>query len=232
MRHLWVLVALFCAGCASYRTPGAAIALTQIERADAVEVAQQPAPQFPLKLGVVRVQAATYKSFSSASRHPGRFGVIDPQELLHETQLQDISLWPAVAGVAPLDPVLLPDRLDTLEDLRLAAAKMQADVLLIYTVETSFQTAEQKFAPLSKLALGKPPAAGAAIAVSVSASFIDVRTGFVYGSAQAARSAPVSGGWGTAQAVETRRLDVEQQAFAALLEAAAKIWDGIVSRYQ
>lgn len=232
MRHLLVLVAIFCAGCASYRTPGAATAPAQLDRADAAEIAaRQPSPQFPLKIGVVRVQAAHYQSNSAAGLGAGRFSVLDPQELLRDAQLRAISQWPSVAGAAAVDPGLLPARLDAMDDLRLAAAKMQADVLLVYTVDTRFLSKTQPYAPGSKLSLGKAPDAPS-IATEAAAVFVDVRTGFVYGAMQAAKSAPVGAAWNAAKTLDAKRLDVEAQTFSALLEEADKIWGGLVSRYQ
>lgn len=226
-------LALLCAGCASYRTPGGAASLTQIAGTGASDAAQQPSPQFPLGIAAVRVQAADYRSLSSSGYGSGRFSVIAPPELLTAAQLQALAQWPQVARVSVFDASLLPSSFDSLSDLRFAAAKMQVDVLLVYTLATSFRIDGHDRDPASRIALGDKPDADAAVSSTASLAFVDVRTGFTYGATQA--SATVTGladAWDSDAALDAKRLDAERQAFAALLAAAEKSWNGIVGRYQ
>src|SRR5262245_65215340 len=95
---------LICTGCASYVTPGAAIRLQDIDRPEiAAAAARKPAPNFPARLAVVRVQAPQYRSYSSESYGNGRFSVLTTQELLTENHMGAIQAWPALAGVIPLN---------------------------------------------------------------------------------------------------------------------------------
>jgi len=234
LRHVIAIVALAlsCAGCASYRTPGGAVSLTQIADG-AGETAQQPSPQFPLRMALVRVQAAAYRSGSASGYGNGRFSVIATPELPDATQLQALAQWPQLAGVSVFDASLLPEHFDSLADLRFAAAKMQADVLLVYTLATSFRIDGHDREPASKIALGDQPDTDAAVNSTASLAFVDVRTGFTYGATQAtATVAGLADAWDSAAALDAKRLDAERQAFAALLVAAEKSWSGIVGRYR
>lgn len=234
MRVLVAVIVLFCAGCASYVTPGGPVHLGDINRTDiAAAASRQPSPRFPANIAVVRVQAPQYKSHSSESYGTGRFSVVATQELLTEARLQEFSKWPSVAGVVPVDRLLLPAKLNSLDDLRLAAAKLQADVLLVYTVDTSFEIKGRAYGPLTAISLGLIPDRDAYVTSTASAVFTDVRTGFTYGTAEAtARAAELANAWGSSDAVDKKRLEAEHQAFALLLSQAEKTWGSITEQYR
>jgi hypothetical protein len=233
VRYLLVAVWLVCAGCASYVTPGGPVRLEDISRADIAEVAsRKPSPNFPARVAVVRVQAPGYRSYSSESLGTGRFSVLTTQELLTDEGFEAFGKWPAVAGVAPVSRLLLPTTLDSLDDLRLSAAKVQADVLLVYTLDTSFRVQGRAYGPLTAISLGLAPDRDAHVTSTASALFQDVRTGFVYGVAEA--TAQVSGltnVWGASDTVDKKRLEAERQAFALLLPQVEKTWTGIARQY-
>jgi len=127
MRKLIATLALFLGGCASYVTPGGAMKLDSFDRVDIAEAAsRKPAANFPARIAVVRVQAPSYYSYTT-TRNPtaGKYSVVTTQELATEQNFTEMGQWPAVAGVAPVSRLLLPDKLDTLDDLRLAAANFR-----------------------------------------------------------------------------------------------------------
>lgn len=231
MRFLCAFLVLLCAGCASYRTPGgpAPFAKLGLEAGDAI---QPPAPQFPLRLALVRVQAPGYRSYTADGSGQGRYSVVADDALADETQLQAVAKWPALSGAARLDASLLPAALDSLGELRLAAAKMQADVLLVYTLDTSLHAGDRAYEAAAKIAL-EAPDGESSVASAASAVFIDVRTGYDYGSATAGvqLDAPAET-WRSREALDGRRVEAERQAFAALLAAAQTSWRGIVARFQ
>lgn len=233
MRHVLALVLVFCAGCAAYLTPGGPAPLADIGHGDAIlSPAQQPSLQFPANLGLVRVQAAAYRSFSSTGIGSGRFSVVATQELHGDRSLQSVAKWPQVAEAQAIDPVLLPARLESLDDLRLAAAKHQADVLMAYTIDTVFQVKGHRYGPLADLPLGKAPGE-ASIDATASAAFFDVRTGFRYGETKASiRLADLGDAWQSGRLLDGKRMQAEREAFAALLSEAEKTWSGIAGRYE
>lgn len=233
MRYLLVAVLVVCAGCASYITPGGPVHLEDINRADIAEVAsRKPSPNFPARIAVARVQAPGYRSYSSESLGTGRFGVLTTQELLTDEGFEAFGKWPAVAGVAPVSRRLLPSTLDSLDDLRLSAAKVQADVLLVYTLDTSFRVQGRAYGPLTAISLGLAPDRDAHVTSRASALFQNVRTGFVYGVAAAtAQASGLTNVWGASDTIDEKRLEAERQAFALLLPQAEKTWAGIARQY-
>jgi hypothetical protein len=233
-KALLLLLLVVCSGCAaSYVTPGGSVRLVDINRADVAEVAsRKPSPNFPARLAIVRVQAPQYKSYTSDSWGTGRFSVVTTQELLTEEQIQGMEKWSSVAGVAPINRLLLPPNLDSLDDLRVSAAKIQADVVLVYTIDTSFRVQERVYAPLSILSLGTMPDRDAYITATVSALFIDVRTGFVYGLSEAtAKTGGLTSVWGSSNTVDLKRVEAEQEAFKLLIPQLEKTWAGIARQY-
>lgn len=233
MRICVLAVVLACSGCASYVTPGGPVRLEDINRADIAEVvSRKPSPNFPARLAVARVQAPQYKSYSSDSVGTGRYSVVTTQELITEGQFEAFGKWPSVAGVAPIGRLLLPPNLESLDDLRLSAAKVQADVLLVYTLDTSFRVQGRAYGPLSVISLGLAPDRDAHITSTASALFTDVRTGFIYGVAEATEKATgLTNVWGSSDTVDKKRIEAEQQAFALLIPQAEKTWAGIVQQY-
>ena len=219
------------AGCASYLTPGGPASLRDLDAA--TDTSRQPAPGFPARLAVVRVQAPRYRSASSHGIGAGSFSVVDSAELLSAQSLQAIAGWPQVEQVSTLDSRLLPDQFESLDDLRLAAAKVPADVLLVYTVDTRFTLQGKASDPGASVSLGKPPADTDAIDAKASVLFVDVRTGFAYGQAEAAaRSIGLADIGKSRETLDAKRLSTERQAFAALAVTAEQTWAGIEQRYR
>jgi len=225
---------LACAGCATYLTPGGAVNLQDVNRTDAADIAARRAlPHFPASFAVVRVQAPAYRSFSSAAVGDGRYSVLTAPELLTPEVLATLAKWPSVADVSALDPQPVPPRYDSLDDLRLAAAKIQADILLVYTINTAFTFGGHAYPPLTAIPLGHPPDPDASVTATATALFVDVRTGFAYGSAEASAQAHgVPAGWPAGDAVDAQRREVEHQAFDGLMLSGQKTWSDIVDRYQ
>ena len=223
-----------CAGCASYVTPGAAVRLQDIDRPDiAAAAARKAAPNFPARLAVVRVQAPQYRSYSSESYGNGRFSVLTTQELLTEEHMSAIRTWPALSGAVPINRLLLPPKLESLDDLRLAAAQVRADVLLVYTLDTSFRIQGRGYGPLAAISLGVVPDRDAYITSTASALFIDVRTGFIYGVAEdTAKVSGLTNLWSSRSTIDKKRIEAEQQAFDALMTQAAVTWKGIAAQFQ
>lgn len=232
-RALLCGLVIFCSGCASYVTPGGPVNLADINRKDIAEAAsRKPSPNFPARIAIARVQASQYKSYTSESYSYGRFSVVTTQELLTDEQVEGMSKWPSVAGVAPINRLLLPPNMDSIDDLRVSAAKVQADILLIYTIDTSFRIQGRVHAPLSLLSLGMVPDRDAYITSTASALFTDVRTGFVYGLSEAtAKSTGLTNAWGSSSTVDLKRIEAEQDAFKLLIPQLEKTWAGIARQY-
>jgi hypothetical protein len=194
----------------------------------------QPAPNFPARIALVRVQAPKYRSMSAEGLGKGEFSVVSPQELPNAAQTEALEHWPAVDKVMVLNEHLLPERLKSLDDLRLVAAKMQADVLMIYTLDTGFEVDGHAFGAAAKVPLGKQPAAEDGIVSSATSVLIDVRTGYRFGTltGNAKLDHLTAEDWSTEPRLDQRRLEAEAQALSALIEAAAPTWKGIAGPYR
>ncbi len=233
IRAFSIALVLCCSACASYVTPGGPVKLADINRTDVAEAAsRKPSPNFPARIAIIRVQAPAYRSYSSESFGSGNFSVVTAQELITEEQFDAFNRWPAVAGIAPVNRLLLPEHLGSLDDLRVAAAKVQADILLVYTLDTTFRVQNRAYAPLSLISLGIAPDRDAHITSTASALFTDVRTGFVYGLAEAtAKASGLTNVWSSQGTIDAKRLEAEKQAFALLIPQVEKTWAGIAKQY-
>lgn len=220
-------------GCAaSYVTPGGPVRLDDIQHADIAEVvARRPAADFPARFAVVQVQASNYRSQSTEPLAAGRFSVVPTRELMTDADLAAIDAWQDVATVAPLTKLLLPAKLDSIDDLRVAAAKLQADVLFVYTMDTAFRVQGRGFGPLTVISLGTLPDRDAYVTSTASALFVDVRTGFVYGVVEAtAKQSGLTNAWSSTDTVDRKRVAAEQEAIDLLLTEAQATWSRIVAQ--
>ncbi len=234
MRNLaLILLALACAGCAGYVTPGGPAPLEQLNRAGVTEgSSRQPAPQLPASLAVVRVQASPYRARALEGIGTGRYTVIAATDPLVDASLQQIAKWPSVDTAEALNLAWLPAQLDSLDDLRGSAAKMQADVLLVFTFDTAFEVQGRAVAPASPVDVGAKVSGPATVATTASAVFVDVRTGYEYGRAQATSHVDAGASLVSADAIDAKRVEAERAAFAQLLVNTGQTWAGIAKQYQ
>ena len=82
-----------------------------------------------------------------------------------------------VRAVAPLSRLLLPSELDSLKDLRLAAARLKTDLLIVYSIDTTFHVEATPLGPLSAITLGFLPNKEAHVTATTSGALVDTRTG-------------------------------------------------------
>jgi hypothetical protein len=240
-----VAAALLCGvmtGCASYRVPGMAadfhalgITPQEVEaRTDssiAARLDRQPLAGFPAQIAVVRVQGAGYRSHTTRGYGEGRFTVVTNRDVESDDAVDRMGALPMVAGVAPINRLVLPERLDSEESLRSAAANVQADMLLLYTFDTQFET-DKKIAPLGLISLGLLPDRVARVTSTASAALVDTRNGYVYGVAEATgRDDQLTNAWNDREAVDSSRRKAESEAFDGLVGEFETLWNGVVQRY-
>lgn len=222
------------AGCASYTTPGGSAPLSELADNDINDMmSKQPAANFPANIAIARIQATGYQNYKQASFGHGRYSVMTTREAETDADIERLNAMPDVRGVAPINKILLPTQLDSIKDLRQAAARLRADVLLIYTFDTSFHAGEQKFAPLNTIALGFLKNKDVSVTTTATAALFDVRTEFLYGIAEAtARESKSASVWSTTDAVDDMRVVTEKAAFNDLVPAIEKAWQGIVREHK
>ncbi len=229
----WICVLVLTAGCASYTTPGGPVDLTGIQSAEIRELmAREAAATFPAIVTFARVQSPGYQSLSSETYGTGRYVVITNRELMSDARIEEFAQWEAVRSVAPLSRLLIAANLDSMDDLRVASAQLKADIVVVFTLDTSFRVDGKSIGPLSLISLGLMRDRETVVNTTASAVFVDVRTGFVYGVAEGSASEKqTTNAWNSINAVDQGRLNTEREAFTRLLAEMARTWSGLVAEH-
>lgn len=233
LTYLSTLVLLVLGGCASYVTPGGPVDLAAIRSPEIRDLmSRDAAASFPARIAFARVQSPGYRSGSATTFGSGAFSIVTTREFMQDKEIESLKAWPALAAIAPLNRLLLPSNLESLDDLRTAAASLKADIVLIFTIDTSFRVDGRNIGPLSVISLGLLRDRETIVTSTASAIFVDVRTGFVYGAAEATQSEKkTTSAWGTVNAVDQGRLITERAAFEGLRLEMAETWTAIVDEH-
>jgi hypothetical protein len=233
MNNKIVLLAIAClgsAGCATYVTPGSGVSLVEIADEDLRTYYEtQPSSPFPANVAIVRVQDRGYNTRTVHGYGHGRYSVVTTRDIETDEALQKIVNLPLVSNVAPIGRLLLPPNASTMKDLRTPAAKLRADLLLVYSVDTSFTVEGKSLGPLSAISLGFIRNKKAHVTATVAGALIDVRTGFIYGTTEAsATEVQRASVWSTGVAIESSRLRAETVAFEQFAAEFQGLWKGVV----
>jgi len=239
VRKVWAMVGLaftlVVSGCATYQTPGAGINIGNLSKADA-DIAElmkrEPAASFPARLAVVRIQASGYDSGHRSCYGNGRYCVLTARDIEAEQEVSRLSRLPMIAGIAAMSRMLLPETPDSMKDLRLAAASLKTDMLLVYSVDTHFTVESTDIGPLALISLGFLPNKEAHVTATAACVLVDVRTGFVYGTAEStATEQQRASMWSSEAAIDSSRLKAEEQAFRQMIGDFDKLWKGVAETY-
>ncbi|MBC8107749.1 MAG: hypothetical protein H7Z14_14245, partial [Anaerolineae bacterium] len=134
MKTLLVIVVLlaivFLSGCSHYVAPGAGLAPASLAGPGGSVVQASPTARFPARVAVVRVQAPNYRNHNTDGYGSGAFSVVTTREIESDDDFARLSKLPQLAGIAMLNRLVLPPHFTGDRELRQAAAKLQADVLL------------------------------------------------------------------------------------------------------
>lgn len=230
-----VIVISFC-GCASYVTPGPRAELDQLAPvALQAEFARKPTNPFPAGIVTVRLQGSDYSNYHFRKMGgvygSGKYSVILTREVETDEDVQRIAELPEVRDVIALNRMLLPERVNSYDDLRPGAAKLKADLILVYTFDTRFYD-ENDSKPLTVVSLGLLPTRVTKATTTASALLMDTRTGFLYGAFEATAQEDLrSSSWGTAEAADKTRLATEKKAFQSLVEEIVSAWPRLLEQY-
>ncbi len=196
--------------------------------------AAKPAAGFPAGIAAVRVQASLYRDFYTEREGGvygrGRYSVIFAKEVEDDSDFERINKLPQVGGVISLSSLLLPQNLQSDRELREAAARLKADMLLLYTFDTSFHNNDESTA-LNVITLGFSPTRKVSVHVMASALLLDTRTGFIYAALEANEKRQLTSNvWESNESADHARLDAEKAAFKSLIGEFIKSWPQIVER--
>lgn len=228
-------LALCISGCATYQTPGAGVNVGNLSETDgdiAEVMEREPAAPFPSRFAIARVQTTGYSSRNNQCYGKGAFCVVTTRDIETDQDLERLGRLPMISGVAVMSRILLPETLNSIKDLRLAAANLKTDMLLVYSVDTRFNVESTDIGPLALISLGFLPNKKAVVSTTASAALFDVRTGFVYGVAEAtATEQQRATVWSSAEAIDSSRLKTEAESFRELLGEFEKLWKGVVEEH-
>ena len=235
----WLAAAtlLLLAGCAtSYVVPGPRADLKSFGSPSIQEsFATQASHPFPAALAFVRVQAPTYRS----TRFPetlnaattGRYRVITTREAEDDAQVDRLGHLAQVAGTTTINRMLLPTELHSDLELRDAAARLHADLVLVYTFDTAFFETDQS-RPLTVVTLGLSPTRKVEVSTTISALLLDTRTGYIYSAYETTHKAEArSTSWSTGDTADETRRGNERQAFGQLMDEVEKTWPKLLAQY-
>lgn len=222
-------------GCASYVTPGGRADLTAITSPSVQEgFSAKPAAQLPAGVAFARVQAPRYENEwvrdNGGVWGHGRFSVVTVREVEDEADLARIAQLPQLNGPIGLSTMLLPRELASELPLRQAAARLQADMLVLYTFDTTFRERDRA-AALSTITLGLSPTRKINVYVTASALIVDTRTGFIYAALGSTEKRELSSNvWESNKNADNARRDAERAAFKKLIGEFESVWPRVIKQ--
>ena len=229
-------------GCSSYATPGRgadfrAVGVTPEMQQNGTSPAMEeylnkkPLAALPTGIAVARLQCSGYQSESTTSYGTGKYSIVTSRDVESDSAIERLSKLKMVSGIAPLNRLMLPANLNSDVELRNAAAQLHADMLLVYTIDTTFQK-QDLGTPLPLFTLGLFPDEKLTCISTSSAVLIDTRNGYIYGLAEGtARNNKLSGFWGSKGAMDGARRQTESESFEKLVGSIEKMWGGVVTRF-
>lgn len=230
-------VALSVAGCSTYIPPGAKADLQAFAPPSIQEgFAAKPTSPFPASIAAVRVQAATYSNYyirqNGGQYGSGRYSVITTREVEDQAQFDRVTSLPQVSGLVALNRMLLPAHLEGDREIREAAARLQADLVFLYTFDTAFFDTDAA-RPLTVITLGLSPTRKITAVTTVSALLLDTRTGYIYSAYEVTeREATISTSWGSSDTADEARRKTERRAFGKLVDELVASWPKLLQRHE
>src|SRR5688572_27675716 len=236
-------------GCASYATPGRGAQMDLFggspqdaqARAEAKAAGtdagiqavldKKPLASFPASLALVRVQAPGYVSYTARGWGGGAYTVLTTRDVEKPEDVSRINALPQVRGVAPLNRLVIPAVLNSDYELRAAAARMHADILVLYTIDTVFHETDRT-TPVTVITLGAANNKRLRIMSTASAALLDTRSGYVYGLAEASgEHEELQNAYKTEEEIDRIRRNVETKAFAGLVGEMESTWKGVLAEH-
>ena len=137
-----------------------------------------------------------------------------------------------MAGIVSINRMLLPDRLEGDREIRVAASRLQADLVLLYTFDTSFFDTDMA-KPLTVITLGLSPTRKISATTTCSALLLDTRTGYVYSAYEVTETArTIATSWGSRDSADEARRNNEQKAFKKLVDEFVATWPTVLERHR
>lgn len=241
---LTTLLVLTLTGCSSYAVAprGADMSLfgmvdeeTRAEQTDwsvRDALALEPLARFPSAIAVARVQSGSVGSRShGVSYGRGAYTVVTTRTVESDADFARIATLDQVTGVAPMNRLVLASDPRTDKELRTAAARLHADLLLIYTFDTAVFSGDSD-SPLDVVTLGFLPGKEARVVTTASAVLMGTHNGYIYGTAEAtSETTHRANTWTSERRVDEARDATEREAFGELVDSFVAVWPSVVEHY-
>ncbi len=133
---------------------------------------KKPLASFPATVAVVRIEATGYEARTVELYGDGAYRVVVTHDVEKPEQFKRLASLPQLAGLEPLNRLELPQQLNSDMDLRQAAARVHADMLLVYTFNDTFDDRDLASA-LTLLTIGISPNKSLTVTSTASAVLID-----------------------------------------------------------
>lgn len=231
-----VVLASLASGCKKgYITPSGRANFAAITSSTMQEsFAAKPTAEFPAYLAVARIQAPKYRSYYTDREGgvygEGRYSIITVRDVEDTADFDKVGNLPQIGGVTYISTLLLPQTLRTDREIREAAARLKADMVLLYTFDTSFHENDTSTA-LNLITLGLSPTRKVFVHVTASALLMDTRTGFIYAAFDANEKKQLTSNvWESGEAADRARREIEKTAFKELIAEFEKQWPKIIER--
>lgn len=197
---------------------------------DTLELA--PLARFPTSLAIVRVQSAAARSHShGVSYGTGAYRVVLNTTVENEEHFHRLGRLDQVNSAVRLNRLIIGERNQTSQALRNGAARLHADLLLIYTINTEW-TMDEDDSPLQAITLGISKYKDVNVASTATALLVGSHNGYVYATAEVTRDKQYrDNAWRNGDEIEAAQETLEQQAFDGLVDSFVKAWPGVVRAY-
>lgn len=236
---LLVLGLFFISSCASkYVTPGGSVNISELADEDITKIlSNKPTAEFPVDIAIARIQSPQYTNWRYQRTmhnqpHGGKFSMVLTRDSEEDSAFEKLSKLDGVNQVSPFNRLLLPYNYKSIKDLRLAAAKMKAEMLLVYTFDTEFIIDTKNYGPQNVFTLGYLKNKEVKVVTTASAAIFDVQTEYLYGLAEATSSdSKKSNAWKKQDEVDALRIITEKEAFNELVKEIEETWKSIRTEY-
>lgn len=240
-----IFLLIQCTGCSQYVTPGMAANLSGLGKVKGQGLVSEysdqklqkiadakPALKLPAALVLARVQGLGYRNNNVTGVNFGGFSLVTTRDVENDEDMARLKKFRDLQEVGTISSILVQESLSSEMALREAAARLHADLLFIYTFQTTNRD-EGEYPILALLTLGFAPTISYRVDTTLSGMLVDAKTGYVYGTLETtAKEEGHSTPWSSGSALNKARHKAESKAFAKLIDEAEIFWNGLIPRYQ
>ncbi len=233
-----VVLTFFLSSCATkYVTPGSSVNISELADEDISKIlSNKPTAEFPVNIAIARIQSPVYTNWKHQRpmyyQPESNFSMVLTRDVEEDEAFKKLNDLDRVNQASPFNRLLLPYNYKSIKDLRLAAAKMKAEMLLVYTFDTEFIIDTKNYGPQNVFALGYLKNKDVKVVTTASAAIFDVQTEYLYGLAEAtAKESKKSNAWKKQDEVDALRINTEKEAFKGLVTEIERIWGDLKNEY-